>query len=687
MGGAVYRIPSTGLHLWADGSVGPKPAAGTDVVTVRPVDAPRLSAAYVGRSLQLLSTRGGAGVDATKEALERVKEGAEIVVLVGEVVKLGIELAEFLGAFEHQPDPIMLSLERLDARLGEIEDLVLASWTSSRRDQLALLRTHSATALRIVQEYMELDRPDDPVWASKVALAERDSLFAAKAFTDGGIDGAFWLRPFSLRALGLNPNSLYNSWMWHHPDRATLLASPGRLVWDYRFTLPAAAYAIVVRMAVLKAVSPRSLQSGAAGCRELKTYARFLRAVIERIQGGIWFLDRLAEDKGSRFQFQWRGRAPVAAGQIHSGFGFYHLVHAYEWEHLHPSNPGHWPPNLIEPFLSFEQVDANIRAVGTHWWSLVWNDIGLRELCMVISDVDGACTLPIFTRLVGEAQRRSLLASTDVTARSAASVAAGLSQLTSTGDGVDDAVRTSRFFDALQLDAGQAVVRRAAEALLELAHEEAPADPRPVSWWRGEQNARDAAGDNHGRVDGAVTFAALEGSHAFAFGPDGCVEVPSAPSLEPDTLTLVAWVRRDSAPEGAAYLVSKGATGCVAASYALFAAADSHLRFAVADGEHVASSPPAGAVWDGRWHFVAGTFDGEAVALFVDGAEVERPVAAGLGGIGYQTPDGDALYLGAYRGTCRIGFDGGALDEVRLFDHALSAGDLRALYDAELGAH
>ena len=49
-----------------------------------------------------------------------------------------------------------------------------------------------------------------------------------------------------------------------------------------------------------------------------------------------------------------------------------------------------------------------------------------------------------------------------------------------------------------------------------------------------------------------------------------------------------------------------------------------------------------------------------------------------LEAIGYQLPDGDALYLGIYHGTCNMRCNDGQLNEVRVFDRALTA-NIRAL--------
>lgn len=691
MGGPTYRIPATGLYLEADGRLVREPNAGATVVDASEALAPKLTAAYVGKGLQLMSTAGGnePSGDSTKAALKRLGEGLETIVLIGDIVELAIKLAEFMGLFGHEKDAAIVMLEWIDKRLNEIEDLILAAWASSRGDQLALLRGKSSTALRAAQEYLELNRPQTQFWQSRIALADSNSEEVVKAYTESGLDGGFWLRPFSLRAIGVSPTAIHNSWLHFHPGRDAIAATSHiTQVWDYRFALPAVTYAILVRVAVLKAVKPQSLQRGQAGCREIQGYARFLRSVVQRIQDGLWSLNALGADQGSRAQFLWHGRAPVAAAQVHSGYGFMRIIYAYEWEYLRPSDPAMWPAGLVEPFLSIEQVNQNIRNVGTHWWHLIWRDIGMIEMCKILSDLDRVCTQPYASRFIGEAQTKLIRATLDVTSRWSASVATSLSHLTSDGDAAEDSVRTFRLYEALQRrdDAVRGVLRRTAEELLALAPvpEEPHVRPEPAAWWRGEEDASDSAGDNEGLIVGHVRFVPGRSGQAFAFVLGGYIEVPNSTSIEPQTLTVAAWVRRDAAPAECAYLLSKGARACTAAAYALYTGETGGLIFYVSDGERVAYSLDAGReLWNNAWHFVAGSYDGEFVRLYVDGAEIGAGQPATVQRIEYRLPDGDSLFLGAYRGTCDLRFDDGQMDEVRVFNRALTAEEIRDLYNRE----
>lgn len=205
-----------------------------------------------------------------------------------------------------------------------------------------------------------------------------------------------------------------------------------------------------------------------------------------------------------------------------------------------------------------------------------------------------------------------------------------------------------------------------------------------AAWWQAEGTAADALGANPGALSatGPVTFVPGVVGQAFRFNGAGYVEVPSSPKLEPTTVTATAWVRASNFPAPLfSYILSKGASGCDGASYALYTGANGGLQFYVSDGTTFSVSPDAGlGVWDGNWHFVAGTFDGATVRLYVDGVEAGTGTPSSIT-INYQFPDNDNFYIGTYRGSCELPFTGD-VDEVQVFGRALTAIELQGLYNA-----
>jgi hypothetical protein len=73
----------------------------------------------------------------------------------------------------------------------------------------------------------------------------------------------------------------------------------------------------------------------------------------------------------------------------------------------------------------------------------------------------------------------------------------------------------------------------------------------PISWWKGDGDASDSAGDHDGTLYGGVTFVAGASGSAFHLdGEDDYVEIPHHPELNPETgsFSVLVWVRPEGAP-------------------------------------------------------------------------------------------------------------------------------------------
>jgi Concanavalin A-like lectin/glucanases superfamily len=201
-------------------------------------------------------------------------------------------------------------------------------------------------------------------------------------------------------------------------------------------------------------------------------------------------------------------------------------------------------------------------------------------------------------------------------------------------------------------------------------------------WWplnEGKgQTVRDWSGKrNHGFLgstpavdsnDPSWTKGIFFGS-ALSFGGDDFISIDDSGSLEPQQITVGAWMKASQSPGTYRYLIAKGTQECVASSYGLMTGWHGGLQFYVWDGySQVYSGWHDASIYDGRWHHVAGTYDGTAVRLFVDGREIgsssphDRP-------IDYLGPDGAAT-IGGYHGSCDLMFSG-EIDDVHIWSQAL----------------
>ena len=74
-----------------------------------------------------------------------------------------------------------------------------------------------------------------------------------------------------------------------------------------------------------------------------------------------------------------------------------------------------------------------------------------------------------------------------------------------------------------------------------------PSPSNLVSWWRGDGNASDSLGANHGTLRNGAGFTEGNVEQGFLLdGIDDFVEVPNSVSLKADNLTIKTWVKFNS---------------------------------------------------------------------------------------------------------------------------------------------
>ena len=143
-------------------------------------------------------------------------------------------------------------------------------------------------------------------------------------------------------------------------------------------------------------------------------------------------------------------------------------------------------------------------------------------------------------------------------------------------------------------------------------------------------------------------------------------EVPDDPSLDiTDALTIEVWALVEPGGDAIQSAVEKG-SAWKEGEYNLAALYNGGSLLQARDLPAACADTNIGtSIQDGEWHFLAGTWSGSEIKLYVDGTlDVEMPCAGTL-----LTND-DPLYIGARGGTGR--FLIGALDEIKVYDYALT---------------
>lgn len=439
MGGTVHRLPNTKLSIRSDGTwiSDREPDQGSTDLT--PESAASLAQAFAGNIVKTIAIEDG---NPTSTAFETAKMMVDCI----DLVSLPFNAIEIIGKLNEWyngagPDPVVQALERIDAALQRIEDVQLAAWSAARGENLAFLRAHSSSALKAARDFLEDGRPrNDPVWANKIAIAERDSLLAVQTFATD-IEGGYWLRPHSLKAISWAGDP--QAWMGWIPDRPASV-SPG-LVWDHRWALPAATYAIAIRLAVLKAFDSGKPSEARRRCQEATAYANFLGDAFNRMYAGVR-QSRMKPEDYARFS---QGELPAAAADINGGY--------FIAERILIGQPyGPLPPELYPSGLSREfspgALIANVNLLNSYWFNCVCIRIGLPELLVFISRLQDECVAPEPppSKLLLKHGRLVLDPRVDPDAIETLAAARMLGRISSDPEGADASSRTLDIYAALR---------------------------------------------------------------------------------------------------------------------------------------------------------------------------------------------------------------------------------------------
>ncbi len=197
-----------------------------------------------------------------------------------------------------------------------------------------------------------------------------------------------------------------------------------------------------------------------------------------------------------------------------------------------------------------------------------------------------------------------------------------------------------------------------------------------VSWWSGNYTANDLVGTNNGTLESGATYASGEVGYAFHLnGINQYVNVPASSTLAiTGQVTVLAWIKR-SAMGVQHSIVEKYAP--TAGGYALRVASNDKLQFYCLDNSNAGGSVTgATTIVSNLFYHVAGLWNGSNLVVFVNGQ---------LDGTYNYTqnpkPGAVPLRIGA-RGDDTMTPFAGIIDEAQVYNRALSASEIQAIYQA-----
>ena len=190
------------------------------------------------------------------------------------------------------------------------------------------------------------------------------------------------------------------------------------------------------------------------------------------------------------------------------------------------------------------------------------------------------------------------------------------------------------------------------------------------------QTANDSSGNgNNGTLTNGPKWTTGKNIGALDFdGTNDYVDLGSGSSLDiTSTLTLSAWIKPDVV-SGDRHIVAKASSNNVSNRAYFIRAQNANAQFVIVQGGTANAIAQTSAFTAGQWTHIVGTYDGVTQRIYIDG--VEKNSTARTGAIDSET---GKAYIGTIFPTNAL-FDG-QIDEVRIYNRALSASEIRFLYN------
>ena len=197
-----------------------------------------------------------------------------------------------------------------------------------------------------------------------------------------------------------------------------------------------------------------------------------------------------------------------------------------------------------------------------------------------------------------------------------------------------------------------------------------------VAYYPFTGNADDGSGNNlHGTVNGPVLTADRFNNEnsAYSFdGVDDVIEVSDNSLLDiTEQISLAAWIYPTS--QKTQMIIRKGATVTPSPPYGLALSGTGNIVFDLSPNGQLTQLVKTGYSLN-EWSFIVGTYDGTMMRLYVNG-NLEETLSVS----GSLNENNNVLLLGTRLRLTSDTFEG-ILDDIRIYNKALSEGEIKELY-------
>ncbi|MDB6059238.1 MAG: cell wall/surface repeat protein [Verrucomicrobiales bacterium] len=209
-----------------------------------------------------------------------------------------------------------------------------------------------------------------------------------------------------------------------------------------------------------------------------------------------------------------------------------------------------------------------------------------------------------------------------------------------------------------------------------------------VNWWRGENNALDSIGTNNGTISGGTTYAAGEVGQTFQLSGSGGVTMDaSVGNFRTNDFTVEFWMKTASTTP--AILVGKrqvcnlGPAWNVMIGYINGASNPGKIGYELLSSAGDYSSVVTNfSVNDNQWHHIALTRAGTNGSMYVDGALRTTNSFFPSSTIDFNNTSPLQIGLSPCQGPGGLAPYTGSLDELAIFNRALTAAEIQSIYNA-----